>query len=250
MMRLFRQWPLPFPITMSRALKLVAATSIGMSASILGGIEPATAAEEVIFTYGALNTTFTIDELDEFAETGVVPRKWRFYFNVSDTDPEVLQTIFSQEFKVSLEFADEALNTIPGEFALFSLGQVVHTRSRLANIQALRSAFVLSLVEDGEISLLEFIRNYPLQQMYIDGIELTKFVNEVSRAVEEVEAIALRLEAYWAITKELLEEFICECETGITTPIDTPSDVPTLESWLEPAESPIARPEETSIVNE
>lgn len=210
----------------SRMLELGAALCIGASASMVGAVEPAKAAEEVVFTYGVLNTTFNIDELDEFAETGIVPSKWRFYFNVTDTDPEVLQTIFSQEFKVSLEFADEALNTIPGEFALFSLGQVVHTRSRRANIQALRSAFVLSLVDDGEISLLEFIRNYPLQQMYIDGIELTKFVDEVSRAVETVEAIAQRLEAYWAIAKEFLGEFVCECETSINAPVT----MPTLES--------------------
>jgi len=235
-MQLFRPWRFP------SLLGFGAALSLGLSTSLLGNIMPVNAADEIVFTYGQLSASFNVDELDEFAQTAEVPSKWSFYFNLSGADPEVIQTILSQEFKVSLQFADQTLNTIPGEFALFSIGQIIHTRSRQANIQALRSAFVLSLVDDGEISMLEFLKNYPLQQIYVDGFELAKFAREVSRAVDTIEEVAQRLEAYWAIAKEFLGELVdCECDPVADDVV--PENLPELESRLEPLDAFMANPE-------
>jgi hypothetical protein len=227
-MQLFRQWRAPLKASVSSLIGLGAALSVGVGVSLFGSPKPVQAAEEIVFTYGPLGTSFRIDELEKFAQTGDVPSKWRFYFNVSGADPEVIQTILSNEFNVSLLFADEVLNTIPGEFALFSIGKIVHTRSRRANIQALRSAFVLSLADDDQISLIEFLKNHPLQQIYVDGVELAKVAKDVSRAVNTIEEVVQRLEAYWAIAKEFLGEFVdCECDPAAD---DIPDDLLDLQS--------------------
>lgn len=240
-MHAFRHWRRASRNCLTRLFGVGAALSLGVAALAVGTAKPAAAAEDLVFTYGTLTQSFNIEELEEFAETGEVPSKWRFYFNITGVEPEVIQTILSQEFKVSLKLADDALNTIPGEFALFSIGQVIHTRSRQANIQALRSAFVLSVADDGTISVLEFLKTYPLQQIYIDGVEVAKVARDVSQAVEEIEEVARRLEAYWAIAKEFLAEFICDCET---TSLDVPDDMPRLEAWIESSEAWVARPDD------
>lgn len=240
-MQFLRHWRRLCTVPMARLVGTGAAISLGWGALTANTINPVAAAEDLVFTYGPLSQSFSIDELEAFAETGEVPSKWRFYFNITDLDPEVLQTILSQEFNISLTLADDALNTIPGEFALFSIGQIIHTRSRQANIQALRSAFVLSVADDNTISVLEFLKTYPLQQVYIDGVEVEKVARDVSQAVEDIEEVVQRLEVYWAIAKEFLSEFICDCDT---TSLDIPDEIPQLDAWIESSEVWVARPEE------
>lgn len=202
----------------ARGLAMGGAIAIGATVGALGEAKPAASAEQVVFTFGPLAQSFAVDELAAFAETGDVPSQWRFYFNVAnadETDIETVQSILTEELRVSLTFLDEVLNTIPGEFALFELGQIFHTKSRQANIQALRAAVVLSAADDGRISLLEFLENYPVQELYVDGEELSKVARDVGAAVETVENAVQRLEAYWAVVKDFLSSFICECETSI-----------------------------------
>lgn len=238
-MQFFRHGRCALSRSAARLLGVGAALSLGFGALTLSSIKPVAAAEDLVFTYGPLQVPFNINELEEFAETGEVPSKWRFYFNVTGIDPRVVQTILSQELKVSLTLADNVLNTIPGEFALFSMGQIIHTRSRRANIQALRSAFVLSVADDDTLSVLEFLKTYPLDQVYIDGVELAKVARDVSQAVEDIEEVAQRLEAYWAIAKEFLAEFVCECDT---TSLDIPDDMPQLEAWIESSKTWTTQP--------
>lgn len=178
----------------------------------LASVVPAQAAEDIVFTYGALGRSISIEDLAELAETGETPDSLRWYLDLADIEPEVLQTILSEELPLGLLTVDRILNSLPGEYALFQVGQVVSTRSGRANIQALRSAVVLSVSEDNRITLLEFLQNYPTQQIYVDGVELAAVARDVGEAVEDVQDVARRLLSRWTIVRSLLDSVICECE--------------------------------------
>ncbi|MBD2090182.1 alpha/beta hydrolase [Microcoleus sp. FACHB-1515] len=186
------------------------ALGVGIGAALLiGQAPPAQAAEQIVLTYGSLYRSISVAELTEFAETGRLSSGLRFYLNLANIEPEVFRTILNEDLRLRLGFVDSALNSLPGEFALYQVGQVVHTSSRRANIQALRSALVLSVSEDNRVSLLEFLQNYPTQQLYVDGVRLAQVAQDVGEVVEDVR---LRLQVIVAAVEEILPGLVCDCD--------------------------------------
>lgn len=170
------------------------------------------AAETLVFNLGPLGESVTIKELQTFVDDGTVPRAFRPYLRLTKTDPEVVRTLLSQEANVSLKFLDRTLNTLPGEYLLFRLGKIVHTPSRSDNIQALRSALVLASANDNRISLLEFLEKYPTQQVTVDGVALIKAINKFNKLKGKVQVISDEVDAWIAVAKDLLDDFICDCQ--------------------------------------
>jgi hypothetical protein len=184
----------------------------GVSAIVLHAV-PAAAAEQLVFTFGPLRPAFSIDELEAFAAGGRVPSSMRFYLNVSNTDPDVVRAILSEEFDLSLQFVDQKFNTLLGEFVLFQMGKIIHTPSRQANIQALRSALVLSVSDDNKISLIEFMRNYPTQELHIDGIKLSQVARNLRQVSNDIREVRSRIQLWVAVGKDFLSDLAdCNCQ--------------------------------------
>lgn len=170
---------------------------------------------QLVFTYGPFQGSLLIRDLATLAKTGEISRSLRSYLKLAKVNPENLRHLLTKEVNVNLRFLDRNLNSILGEYALFQIGQIVRTRSRQANIQALRSALVLSASNDNRISLIELLENYPLSQVYVDGVKLVRQLRSVKRAggVEGFTIEKLRR------VEDLLVEFQsaatvdeCECE--------------------------------------
>ena len=174
----------------------------------------ANAAEEIILTYGPIAQSVAVKDLATFAETGEMSSSIRFLIDISNQNPEEVRQVLTKELGVGMVFLSDILNTLPGEYALFEVGQVIHTKSRRANIQSLRGALVISAYKDNSISLLEFMQNFPTQQMYIDGYTLSQRANTVLTFVDR---IGKNLEVPLAITKDLLSTAICDCESPVTS---------------------------------
>lgn len=160
----------------------------GGSLVVLGWLstgELARAAEQMVVTYGAFTASFAIADLEMLATTGEVPESMDFYLGLANLPPEQLQAILNTEISITHALLDDLLNSEGGEYMLSELTQVVHTPSQQANIQALRSAFVLSASDDQRISLLEILQNYPTQQVYVNGAKLIQFAQVLSRTPDE-----------------------------------------------------------------
>ncbi|MGJ3250245.1 MAG: alpha/beta hydrolase [Elainellaceae cyanobacterium] len=139
--------------------------------------------EQILFSYGLLQPSFSMDDLERFAYTGDVPDGWQFYFSLAQIAPEELQTLLTQEVAVNLSVVDHMLNSSLGERMLSYLGQIVHTPSRQANVQALRAAIVSSVQHDGRLSLLELLRHYPSDEIYVDINQLVRFLTVMDAAI-------------------------------------------------------------------
>lgn len=179
--------------------------------SLIGGVAlvstaPALAAERVVFTYGPLGRSIPVADLQTLAETGKPTRQIRWYLNIADIEAETLQQILTKEIGANLRLVDRVGYSLPGEYVLHQIGNTVHTKSRRANIQALRAAFILSASNDNRISLLEFLQNYPTQEMYVDGRSLVTFVSDVEGVIDRIEPVV-------AAVQTVLEGLVCDCET-------------------------------------
>ncbi|MEM7770203.1 MAG: alpha/beta hydrolase [Cyanobacteria bacterium P01_A01_bin.37] len=172
---------------------------------------PPRLSETVVFVLDPIRLSFSINELTAFAETGDVPSGWRFALGVANVEPEELRTALTSEIELELSDIDQTLNNLIGEYALFQLGQVIQTPSQRANIQALRSSLILSIVDDGTVTLLEFLQNYPASQLIVKATPLIRFTNNLSGR-GAVPTVTGNFEDLLVEIQMAIATDICECD--------------------------------------
>ncbi|UBF30030.1 alpha/beta hydrolase (plasmid) [Kovacikia minuta CCNUW1] len=196
----------------SRFVGLSGVLLLGVNIGVLGPAVPTLAAERVILTYGIFQEQFSVQDMQTFAETGELSRLRQFQLRIAGADPEVLRGFLNQKLRVNFLFLDRTLNSLPGEYLLHQVGQVIHNRRRVAPIQSLRSALVLSAREDNTVSLLEFLQNYPLPEVYLDGKKLAEIGQKVGNTRAKVERY---LETMAVVVQQILSEPLCACESEV-----------------------------------
>ena len=174
----------------------------------------------LVVTFGPFRPSISLAELTTFVETGKLPAGWSFYLNIAGVNPDNLRSALNQEVDAELKFLDQTLNSLLGEYALYQVGQIVHTRSRRANIQALRSALVLSAAADNKITFLEFLGNYPTGQLYLDGAKLASLGNQVNRLRQGggVGNGTVTLEDWFVRLQGTLVNPVCNCDAPPENP--------------------------------
>lgn len=193
---------------------VVRGVAVGLALLGVGAVglpAPAAAAESVVVNFGPLSRSFAVAELRTLAETGEASQKLRWYLNAAGVEPATLRSLLTQEAPLPLDLADQILNSLPGEFGLYQLGQIISPSGKGASLQAMRAAVVLSAADDNRISMLEVLENYPTRELHVNGLELLRTARDVQDLISDaggtVEGIAQGLE-------NLLPGLFCECERG------------------------------------
>lgn len=132
----------------------------------------ATAAERVVLKYGAFRGPVAVSDLTNLTKTGEVSSPLRFYLKRARQDPETVSQALTQEVKADPVLLDRVLNSPAGEELLDQVSQVIHTPSGKTDRQALRSALILSAAQDGKITPIEAIQNYPTSELEVEGKRL------------------------------------------------------------------------------
>ena len=184
----------------SRGVCHTALLALGATMVLLTNLKPTVAAEKVIFTYGLVSQSVSIEELEAFAATGEVSRSLRFLLNFSGQNPYLVRWLLTQEFPTNTVIMSRLLNTLMGEYALSQSSNVVHSRSQRGDIHAIRGALITSSSDDQRVSLLELLRNYPTKQVYVDGKSLTNIGRKATETLEN-------LEDYVELSSQLWQQF-------------------------------------------
>lgn len=178
---------------------------------------PTLAADRVILTYGFFQETFSVQDMQSFVETGQLAPVREFQLRLAGADPEALRGFLNQKVNVNFLTLDRTLNSLPGEFLLYQLGQVIYNRRRVAPVQSLRSAIVLSAKDDNTVSMLQFLQNYPLSEVFFDARKIAQVGQRVGNTREQVRN---RLQTVTAMMQQILGEPLCRCDTEVVTPKD------------------------------
>jgi hypothetical protein len=92
-----------------------------------------------------------------------------------------MRQYLTQPVKVDPVLLDRVLNSKIGNFLLDEMSQTIHTPSRRADRQALRSALILSASRDRQLTLLEIIQNYPTSDVEVEGDRLEATYRQLRR---------------------------------------------------------------------
>lgn len=174
-------------------LPLIGITAIGILAHPLSAV----AADKLVVTYGPLNATLAMADLETLVNTGEAPGSLRFYLNLAGLDPNVLRQVLTMELGASSNFMTEMLDSTSGQQLLTQISEVVHLPPNRPEIQVLKSseqrysdpseteniaALKTALVEasgDRNVTVLEVLQHYPSEKVYVDAVKLIQFANSL-----------------------------------------------------------------------
>ncbi len=161
--------------TLRRILVLVASTYVLLLCT------PTFAAQRVVLEYGIFRESLSVKELSTFAQTGELSSSLRVNLALARQNPKAIRQYLTESVKVNPVFLDRVLNSQIGNVILDQISQVIYTPSRKADRQALRAALVLSASQDGQLSLIEIIENYPTNEVEVDGDRLESAYRQLLR---------------------------------------------------------------------
>jgi len=154
----------------------------------------AVAAEKVVLKYTIIQMTVPVSELETFAETGQMSPALQMLLGKAEKNPETVRRALRKPVKVNSGFLAQALKSKPGEMILDEVGQVIHTPAGGADREALRSALVLSASQDNEITVLEMIKNYPTDEVHVEGDRLVEAYGKIASLAGQLNGATEKLQ--------------------------------------------------------
>lgn len=142
---------------------------------------PSWSAERIIFKYAPFRRSLSVAELTTFADTGEMTPALKRNLQTLGQNPEELRTLLTAPITIDILFLDRVLNSTIGRKILDRVAEIVHTPSQSSNTQALRAALILSASNDGEITLLETLQNYPTPDVEVEGERLIEAYEQLNR---------------------------------------------------------------------
>ncbi|HIK45931.1 MAG TPA: alpha/beta hydrolase [Leptolyngbyaceae cyanobacterium M65_K2018_010] len=158
---------------------------------------PGQTAEEIIISFGLLERTVAIGDLEQFAKTGQLTPQLQSYNRLlglsADQLAQFRQVLITPAETLSHVAIAQFFYTEQGEILLNELVQVVRTPARQGDFFALRAALILgaAYAEDG-VTLLDVLKAYPMEAIRIDLAGGFAIAQAVNRAIFQSEqAVAL-----------------------------------------------------------
>lgn len=158
------------------------ALGLGLAQALLLSL-PGWSAERVLVSYGVLERSVTLAELEAFARDGSLSRTLAFYARFF-TPEELAQmrAFLSQRADVGVVAVSRFLDTPQGEYLLEQLGDVVQTGARQPGAQPSRAALVLAAADPEEgLTLLNVMRQFPTSTIRLDierGLAIARGIDQ------------------------------------------------------------------------
>jgi hypothetical protein len=159
--------------------RILAAIVVALGLGIFAP-RPALGADWVRLNYRGFSRRVPVALLTALAETGESSGVLRGLLNQAGQNPGDLQSVLVRPLPADPILLDRSLNSLPGEWVLDYVGQSIHTGRGGADRQALRSALVLSAVDDKQITLLEVLQNYPTEEVVLEGDNIQAAYNRLA----------------------------------------------------------------------
>jgi hypothetical protein len=163
-----------------------------IAAGLLLSSSQAIAAEQVVLKYKILREKISVKELTRLTETGNPSPAIAAYLKLAGREPQDIRQPLTQVVKVNPLLLDRVLNSWVGNAVLDQVSQAIHTPSNQANRQALRAAITLSASQDGKLTLMEVLQNYPTQEVEVEGDRLVAASRQLNRLSDRLENLLNR----------------------------------------------------------
>ncbi|WAL58204.1 alpha/beta hydrolase [Thermocoleostomius sinensis] len=163
--------------------------ALGCLAALTTAI-PSPAAERVSVSYGPLELSLSVKDLETYAETGRMSNGLAFYARfVDDENLEQLRDLLRQQLDLDAVAISQILYSSFGETSLQQLGELIQTDARQNGFYALRSALILAANDPEGLTPLNIIKHFPTPTVRIQSVRAIQVANEFTQLLHQTDRI-------------------------------------------------------------
>jgi predicted dienelactone hydrolase len=141
------------------------------------------AAEKVHATYGFIEITLPVSDLEIYAQEGRLSPTLQTYSKfLKPAQLQQLREALKKRIELSSDVISQFLYTPTGEKMLERASTLVKAKSQVSSLQALRSALILASTDPKGLTVLSLMRNYPDSGIQLDvgqGIEVFQSIRKL-----------------------------------------------------------------------
>jgi predicted dienelactone hydrolase/ABC-type amino acid transport substrate-binding protein len=143
--------------------------------------KPAISAEKVYIPYGPFQITLSVDALENFAKTGEVNSEMQSYAQLLNAQTLTqLRQLLVNRLNLNQNAVSRIAHSPSGEMLLKRLGQVVQTKQNQNGFSALRAALIAAAREPEGFSLIDVMRRFPSEGIWINAQLLLELNQELT----------------------------------------------------------------------
>lgn len=169
----------------------LALATAGLQGVLCCAPQAVVAAERIVVSYNILERSISIDDLQNFADTGELSPQLREYAGILGLDKEQLEsiaTLLTTPADLGVVAVSQFLYTAQGKLLLKQVSEVIQTPSRQAGFSATRAALILAAADpEPGLTILNFLRKYPSEVIRIDVGRGLALAQEINRAILQSE---------------------------------------------------------------
>ncbi|NEP16481.1 MAG: alpha/beta hydrolase [Leptolyngbya sp. SIO4C1] len=166
--------------------------ALGLGCGLLNGTTfPSWSAERITFSYGPLERSIEIEDLEIYAKEGYLTPELQAYARYfSADDLEQFRSILTEQADIGVQVVDRFLYTSQGEYLLEIAGDLIQTGARLNGSRALRGSLILSAADPDEgLTLLNMLKRFSSPTIRVNIAKGIEIAREVDRAVYQADTV-------------------------------------------------------------
>ncbi|MCG9884078.1 MAG: alpha/beta hydrolase [Cyanobacteria bacterium] len=159
----------------------------------LGSIGSAEAAERLVLRYGPFSGAIATADLVALAERGELSPALEAYLILGKQSPEQVREILNQGVAIDADWLDSQLKSPWGRTLLDQVGEGIQGPNGEDNRQALEEALTAAARNDGRITVLDVLQQYPGREVHVRVDRLLRIYEQVQELRDRFNALSTRL---------------------------------------------------------
>ncbi|MGR3275728.1 alpha/beta hydrolase [Acaryochloris marina NIES-2412] len=174
-------------------LGLVVGSAFWLSVSVHS--KPARSAERIFASFLSFEQSVSVESLETFVETGRITGDFIPYARyIRPEQRPFLQNALQQKLEISPVAISQFLYSDIGELMVRRIAQVIRPKSNQGGFYALRGALIVAAADPKGLTVLNFLKHYPIQGLKIDLSEGLAIFSQIRGLIQQTNTLIQVLE--------------------------------------------------------
>ncbi len=157
--------------------------------------KPASSAERIFASFLSFEQSVSVQSLETFVETGQITGDFIPYARyISPEQRPFLQNALQQKLDISPIAISQFLYSDIGELMIRRVAQVIRPKSNQGGFYALRGAIIVAAADPKGLTVLNFLKHYPIQGLKIDLDEGLAVFSQIRGLIQQTNTLIQALE--------------------------------------------------------
>lgn len=174
-------------------LGLLVSSAVWLSVSF--NPKPARSAERIFASFSSFEQSVSVKSLETFAETGQITGDFVPYARyISPEQRPFLQNALQQKLAISPVAISQFLYSDIGKLMVRRIARVIRPKSNQGGFHALRGTLILAAADPKGLTVLNFLKYYPIQGLKIDLNEGLAIFSQIRGLIQQTNSLIQVLE--------------------------------------------------------